>query len=420
MEHIHYLVEKKQADLIALVQRLIRIPSISGQEQEVQLVIADEMKRAGLSVDIWYPAEDSNLPLHPAYTRVDSRNLAQRPNVVGTLPGSGSAKSIMLNGHADVVPPGDPTTWTVSPWDGEILGNRLYGRGSCDMKANLAVALYVIRLLLESGARPGGEVQLHSVIGEETGGIGTLASLARGYQADAALLLEPTGMNIVPAQAGAATFRLTIKGQAAHGSMRDSGINPIEKFLRIHTALLELERQRNDIFAHPFYAGIKNKIPLSIGTLHAGVWHSSVPDKLTAEGRYGVRVGESLEEAQAEFEACLRSAEKQDPWLQKHPTVLEWIEGQFESTEVSATEPILQELISTVRKVARIEPTVAGVTYGSDMRLIVNYGKIPAVLFGAGEVSLAHAADENIEIPELLTMAKVLASFLASWSGFHA
>lgn len=412
------MIEQRQEQLVSLAQRLVSTPSISGHEEAYQLLLAEQMRQLGLQVDLWYPT-DADIRQHPAYPMVDARELAGRPSLVGRLPGAAPAagRSLMINCHADVVPAGDEATWTHPPFGAEVVDGLLYGRGSCDMKGNTAVALFVLGLLQEAGFRPAGEIQLHTVTGEETGGVGTLTSMVRGYRTEAAIILEPTALEIVPAQAGAATFRLTVPGKAAHGSMREEGVNPIEKFLRLHTALLALERKRNQQFDHPFYQGFANKIPLSIGTINAGVWHSSVPDQLVAEGRYGVRVGETIEAAQAEFARCVQEVSAQDDWLREHPVQLQWIDGQFESTEISPEQPILQLLADSYRQVLASEPPLRGVTYGSDMRLLVNYGGIPTVLFGAGDIRVAHGADEYIPIADMVTMAKVLARLIVGWCG---
>jgi acetylornithine deacetylase len=412
------LIEQRQDQLIGLVQRLVQTPSISGDENAYQLLLAEEMRQIGLEVDLWYPAEEE-IKQHPAYKMVDARGMEGRPGLVGKLPGAegNGSRSLTINCHADVVPPGDLETWTYPPFAAEIANGRIYGRGACDMKANTAVGLYVLKLLREIGYQPVGEIQFHSVIGEETGGLGALYSIVRGYKTAAAIILEPTELEIVPAQAGAATFRLTIPGKAAHGCMRDEGVNPIEKFIRLHTALLELERERNRKFVHPFFEGIANKIPLSIGTINAGVWHSSVPDQLVAEGRYGVMVGETIEEAMAEFEACVQQVCAGDEWLRENPAVVEWIDGQFESAAVRQDEPILQHLQQCYRDVFGKEPQLLGVTYGSDARLLVNHAHIPTVLFGAGNIEAAHAADEYVPIEQLVPMAKTLARLIVSWCG---
>lgn len=417
-DKIDALIEQRQSELVALAQRLVQTPSISGDEKKYQLLLAKEMRQLGMQVDLWYPT-DEDLRQHPAYAMVDARELTGRPSLVGRISGEEgtSGRSLMINCHADVVPAGDVATWSFAPFGGQLVDGKLYGRGSCDMKGNTAVALFVLGLLQEAGYQPAGEIQFHSVTGEETGGVGTLSSIVRGYQADAAIILEPTNLEIVPAQAGAATFRLTVPGKAAHGSMREEGVNPIEKFIRLHTALLALERKRNQEFDHPFYQGFANKIPLSIGTISSGVWHSSVPDQLVAEGRYGVRVGESIADAQAEFAQCVQVVCADDHWLKQHPVILQWIDGQFESTEITLKEPILQLLAECYRQVFSGEPPLRGVTYGSDMRLLVNYANIPSVLFGAGNILVAHGADEYIPIADMLSMAKIIARLIVAWCG---
>src|SRR4029079_19575102 len=165
----------------------------------------------------------------------ESESLARRPNVVGTRRGRGGGKSMILNAHIETVEPGDPAQWTVAPFLAEVRDDRLYGRGACDMKAGLVAELMALRTLDELGITLNGDVFIESVISEEDGGAGALATILRGYTADAAIITEPTRLAIIPAQGGSLVFRLTITRRSAHACLRNEGVSALEMVTPLHT-----------------------------------------------------------------------------------------------------------------------------------------------------------------------------------------
>jgi acetylornithine deacetylase len=214
------------------------------------------------------------------------------------------APTVVLNGHLDVVPSGGPELWTVGPWSGRVRDGAVLGRGACDMKGGLACQVVAVEALRRAGVQLRGRVQLQSVVGEEDGGLGTFATLRRGYRGDLAVICEPTSGALVTASAGALTFRLTVPGRSVHASMRLEGVDAVDKYFLVHSALRRLEARRNRD-ASPLMARYALPYPLSVGTVHAGDWPSSVPDSLVAEGRLGVALGEPVEAARAELEAAV-------------------------------------------------------------------------------------------------------------------
>jgi acetylornithine deacetylase len=267
------------------------------------------------------------------------------------------------------------------------------------------------------GWSPGGDLIVESVIGEESGGAGTLATIVEGIHADGAIILEPTRLTLCPVQSGALTFRLIVPGRAAHGALRQRGVSAIEKFALVHGALLDLERARHAARRHPLYDEPKWIAPLSIGTVHGGEWHSTVAETVMAEGRFGVFPGEPVADARRALEAAVAEAAGRDPWLATHPPRLEWFEGQFESGETPTDHPLITTLAGAHQRLLGKAPRVRGVPYGSDLRLFTNHAGMPAVLYGPGDVGLAHAVNESIEIAEILEAAVVLAAAIADWTG---
>lgn len=406
-----------RADLIAFLQRLVRIPSLPGSEADAHACAADEMRTLGLDVRVLHPTRAA-LASHPAFSD-DGLPIETRPSVVGRWRGRGGGRSLILNGHLDVVSAGDLSRWTQAPWGGEIAGGRLYGRGACDMKAGVAAAVYAIAALRRAGIEPGGDLLVETVSGEESGGMGTLTTIVEGIRADAAIILEPTGLSVCPVQAGALTFRLTVRGRAAHGALRQAGVSAADKLWLLAGAIARLEDDRHAAWTHPsaaLYPAGQLVAPISIGTVRAGDWPSTVPETAVAEGRFGIFPGETLPEARRRFEDAVAAAAATDEWLAAHPPTIEWVEGQFEPGATPADAPILQALGAVHRRVTGEPATVRGVTYGSDLRLFTNHAGMPAVLYGPGRIEQAHAVDEFVDLDEVMTACEVIAGTVAEWS----
>ena len=412
--HLLQTVEALRDDAIQLVQDLVRIPSITGQETKAQLFFADRLRELNLKVDCWSPTHD-DLQKHPSFSD-DGFPLGERPVVVGHFVGTDSgAPSLILNGHMDVVPVGNEDLWSDGAFSGTIRDGKIYGRGSCDMKGGLAAGFIAISTLLKAGFAPKGSVWIQSVIGEESGGAGTLATVMRGYRADAAIVLEPTRMAICPVGAGAATFRIKLQGRAAHGAIRQEGVSAVEKFYSMLLAIQEFERSRHLKFQHPLYKEGQMASPISIGKLQAGDWPSTVPETLIAEGRFGIFPGEDISSARKEFESVIHNAAGKDDWLRRNSPVVEWFEGQFESAQTDLDSAIVKQLKEVHAEVHRIEPEMHGVPYGSDLRFFTNNAKMPGVLYGPGDVRVAHALNEFVPIDEVIAVAKTIALMIVRW-----
>jgi acetylornithine deacetylase len=318
---------------------------------------------------------------------------------------------MVLNGHMDVVPPGDLKQWHAQdPYSGRVADGKVFGRGACDMKGGLVCELFAVKALQCAGIRLKGRVLLESVVGEEDGGLGTFSTLLRGHKGDAAIISEPTVMRIIPACAGALTFRVKLKGLSTHASVRTEGRSTIEKFWIVWNSLTALEKKRN-AGGHPLMQRYDVAWPLSIGTLHAGDWPSSVPDMLVAEGRLGVALGESMPNARKELEEAVKEACRQDPWLAEHPAQVEWFGGQFASGQIPGDHPLVKMVSGCHESLHGSAPEVHGAPYGSDLRLMVGLGGIPTLHYGPGDVRNAHAPNEHVTVYELeqVTRALILA-----------
>jgi len=392
--------------LLSFLQRLIAIPSCDGRESAAQEAVAHHMEACGLEVDAW-ALDLEELQRHSACFQEVQRQHGL--GVVGSLGGPGSGADLILNGHIDVVPTGDPGNWSHPPWQGTLTSNRLYGRGAVDMKGGLCCGIYAAKALLDAGVGLDAKLIVESVIGEEDGGVGTLATLLRGYRADAAIIMEPTQLAVIPAQAGALNFRLTVNGLSAHGCVRDEGVSAIEKFQPIFAGLRSFEQRRNANCSDPLFARYALPYPISIGTVMAGDWASTVPERLVCEGRYGVQLSEDLDSARRQLEAAVAQIASEDPWLADNPPDIEWWGGQFAPAVTPRDHAIVEGVATVMQDLTGKKPPVEGVPYGADMRLLVNEGGIPTILFGPGDVRQSHRPDEFVPLDDLLLATRALA-----------
>ena len=319
-----------------------------------------------------------------------------------------------LVGHVDVVPPGDPATWTTDPWGAEIRDGAMYGRGACDMKGGVVSILAALRALVASGAADTleGEVLAVSVPSEEDGGQGMLAAIRAGCTGDAAVITEPTGLDVVIAHAGAITFRLTVPGRAAHASMRREGVSALDNLYTLIRALEADEAARNAAESDPLMTALGLPYPTIIGKVEGGEWASTVLDRVVAEGRYGVKLGQTWRDAEADLRSAIEAACAADPFLRDHPVGLEITGGRFSSSRVPADHPLPVAVAAAAEATLGRRPAFLGEPYGADMRLLVNEGRTPTVIFGPGDIRVAHSADEHVRLAEVAACARVLAAWV--------
>ena len=194
-------VERKREELVHTASELVKIPSLIGEETEAQRYIESRYRETGLRVESFH-ADPDEIKRHPAYIDIP-HSYENRPNIVGVLEGSGQSRSLILNGHVDVVSPEPVDKWRFNPWGGEVSDGKIYGRGALDMKGGVIANLFAVRAIIDSGVKPSGKIICESVIEEEAGGSGgTLACFLRGYKADGMLISEPSNMNLVVSHNG--------------------------------------------------------------------------------------------------------------------------------------------------------------------------------------------------------------------------
>ncbi len=405
-----------RARIEADLRTLIRIQSITGSEEAIQSEIERQLRDVGL--------ETARIETDPVVIAADpdfpgaEMPRTSLPVVTGRI-GKAGGRRLLLVGHVDVVPPGDPATWTADPWGGEIRDGAMYGRGSCDMKGGVVSILAAVRALTASGAAHAldGEVLVVSVPSEEDGGQGMLAAIRAGCTGNAAVITEPTGLDVVIAHAGAITFRVTVPGRAAHASVRREGISALDNLYTLIRALVADETARNADETDPLMTVLGLPYPTIIGKVEGGEWASTVLDRVVAEGRYGVKLGQTWRDAEADLRACIDAACATDPFLRDHPVGLELTGGKFSSARVAADHPLPVSLAAAAEATLGRRSALLGEPYGADMRLLVNEGNTPTVIFGPGDVRHAHSADEHVSLAEVADCACVLANWVVAELG---
>jgi len=425
------LVDSRRNEIIELARSLVRIPSVAGEEGACQNFVSDRFRGLDVSVDVWEP-DISQLKNHLGYSDIEKceeqrlRSYEGRPNVVATIEGSGGGRSLILNGHVDVVPSGSAEMWNHDPWGGEIEKGRLYGRGAVDMKGGLAAMIAAAEVISEAGISFKGDLILESVVDEETGGNGTLACLLRGYAGDAAVFTEPSQLfgpgSIGIASRGANQYRIKVRGKSGHpstGYFKPDYVSAIDKAAKLLEAIKNFNsiRQEEGLrLNHPLYRMYSETNMIGVGKIRAGDWFSMMPDLCIIEGSLECFPGEDLEEIKNKFADYIDKFADLDPWMRKIPPETEFFGLQITATEVGANEPIVTAVENSVREVLKVEPKVFGFAAGSDQRIFTEYGRIPAVHFGPGGGGV-HAADEFVLIKDVVDVTKVLLSTICKWCG---
>lgn len=386
------------ADLAALV----RIPSVTGSERPALEHLRDRARALGLEATLAEHDLDAvrAAPGYPGEEAPRSELAGLRVGVpgraaAGRVPGR---PRLAICAHVDVVGPGTQPWRHGSPWSGALEDGAVYGRGAADMKAGLVAALHAVAAL--RGAEMLDPVLL-VVSSEEDGGLGAFAALREDAAWDACVIPEPTGFDVVCAQAGAITFRGEIRGVAAHAAFRSQGISAIDRYLPVHRALLDLERSLNDAVEDPAMAALDLPYPVSVGRVAAGDWSSTVPDLLVFEGRAPVRVGEDVAEAKAAVERAVAAACDDDG----PPVELTWPGAIFASARTPADHVLSRRAVEAVAA-ERGEARVAGVPWGADMRLFTARG-IPTVMVGPRPLAI-HGVDEHVMLDDVVETARIL------------
>ncbi|MFN8454962.1 MAG: ArgE/DapE family deacylase [Anaerolineae bacterium] len=421
-------VERGAAEVISFLREFVGFrtenPNLvniePGAEAECQAFLADRLKRLGCEVDTW-------------------EVFPKRPDQVATLRGSGGGRSLILNGHIDVVPAGDPAQWPYDPWAAEVHDGKLWGRGACDMKGGIAAMIAAVEAVRQAGVRLRGDVLIETVVDEEVGGPGTRQTLERGYRGDAVIVTEPTAGHIQPVEGGLEWLRLVVRGVAGHTAKRylsvhaggqGVAVNAIEKMMKILNAVQELERYWGVYKAHPLMP--KGITTINIGVVLGGTGGgvngmpnligspSTFPDYCSTLLSLKYLPSERTEAVRAEFEDYIQRVAQADPWLRQHPPEIEWgISGvSFPPADTSPEHPVIRSLSQA--HAAVVGPVnYSGFVAVTDLAWFAGQD-IPGCLYGPGDLAQAHTSAEFVPLEEVKQVTKALALTLLDWCGVAA
>lgn len=410
------MVEENKSQMIEYLQEIIRFPSVLGEEKDAQIYYSKLLNKLDFDVDIWEPTpEDMNINPNFMPSRDDYKG---SPNVVGTLKGIGGGRSILLNGHIDVVPAGG-NDWNDSAWSGKFEEGRVYGRGANDMKGGLIANLMAVKAIVDSGIRLKGDVILESVIGEETGGAGTLSAISRGYKADAAIVPEPTDLRLCPVSMGVIWFRIIIKGFAAHAATSYLGVNAISKASIIIQKIDEYESKMIKEKKHELYSHHPSPFSINIGIIKGGVFPTSVPDEVIMEARMSFSPDDKIEDVKKALEEAVFEAAKSDSWLSEHLPVIEWYGFCLDSGSVNKDHDIIKTIKDNYREIKGIDPEIIGTPWGTDAGALIRYGNTPTIVIGPGPGGMAHKANEYVDIEMMIDTIKIFACTILDWCGYE-
>jgi acetylornithine deacetylase len=411
-------VEAGFDDQIAFIQELVRHPSLRGQEHTAQAFVYRALKERGYGMDR-FAIEIGAIESHPGFSPV-TVSYENAINVVGSHhPKEEKGRSLILNGHIDVVPTGPAAMWSNPPFEPRIEGGWLYGRGGGDMKAGLAANIFALDALKRLGYQPAATLYLQSVTEEECTGNGALACLLRGYKAEAAIIPEPEDEKLVRANAGVIWFRVHVKGQAVHVREAGTGANAIEAAYRLIAALRELEAawntQKSD---HRHFEELDHPINFNVGKITGGDWASSVPAWCSFDMRVAIYPGVEPKDAAREIEDCLRRASRDDPFLANNPPEVEY-NGFFAKGYVLEEGSEAEKTLSRAHGRSLGKSLEAFVTPGYlDGRVFVLYDDCPCLVYGPFTENI-HGFDERVSLESIKRVTGTIALFIAEWCGLE-
>jgi len=382
---------------------LVAIPSLRGNEGPAARFTHEQFKP--LVDECELVKIDDSFMQDPEYNwPIEGFTYKDTPNVECVIKGKGGGKRIVFNAHLDVVPPSEGQVDAFNP---KFEDGCIWGRGSQDDKSGVAIGYAMAMLIKERGVKPKNDMVFHWVIEEENGGNGTLAMIRRGVKADAAISLEPSNLDIIPAYRGAAWFEVCTYGKSAHSgktegrvSALDKAVQVMEIFTRYHDRLLSQSRglEYFDEFADP--------MPLTFGECHCGVWPAQVPAEAVLKGLIGFLTNRTYQQVHEEMRAAI--LEEGDEWLKTHFD-LKFNMLNNNAYSIPATHPLVTGLGKVVES-HDLPVKVVGRTAASDAYMYYNEG-IPIVTFGAGPDGVAHQKDERVNLDTIIKAAEVLVDF---------
>lgn len=424
MKELFTYIDSQREEAVKFLQKLISFDStfqeqgVRGNEGAAQQWLYEQLSAWGFEVALEEPDNEKIKDL-PDYN--SGHQYEQRPNLIAVHRGSGGGKSILLNGHIDTVPLDDLGKWTYHPLSGIVSDGKIFGRGACDMKAGLAAMILAVKYLNDFGLRHAGDIVLESVVDEEGGGNGTLACVANGYRADAAIVTEPTSLEIYCASRGVYLLEVEVTGKPSHACFKWQGVNAVEKGMHIASGLKELEREWLAKRHNPYLPSPT----ITLGEIHGGISAATVPGtcimrfdikylpyEVDNKGSKKLIDGEDIKK---EIENYIDMICEGDEWLRKHPVKKNWYLSVMPHS-IDTEHPILTTVGKAGKQVLGKEPHLSGLPSGADARHLQNTGGIPTILFGPGDMRNAHSIDEWVSEQDYINAVKILADTIYHWT----
>ena len=400
--------------IIDYARELLKRPSLSGRELEAQQYVLEVVKNLEAdNIDFWEPDYDE-LKNHPAFVS-DRTDFSGSPNLAATWKGAGEGRSLILCSHIDVVPEGEPAEWHHPPFGGEVCDGVIYGRGVSDMKGSMAAMFGAISAIKSLNYKLCGDLSVISTVEEETGSAGALSVALRGYRADAAIIPEPNGFALGPAQQGAVRFLVNIKGKSAHAGQRHMGVSAVEKADMVRRGIEEYEKYLNENYRSELYRHTETPFTINIGLFHSGDWFCTVPETARLEGRMAVPPGLTVVESMTNLRAFIQKETRGDPWLSRHPPEIEVLGTYWEPAGIPADHTIVLTAAGAYSSFTGREAAIQGTPWGTDGRMFTEFARTPALVFGPG--TSAHCPDEFLPVADLLDYTKILARIIVQWCG---
>jgi acetylornithine deacetylase len=409
LEKLDAAIEEHVHGAFGFLERLVAAPSTVGEELEAQALVELELKRLGFEVQ--------HLPINDTIADDPLGGVPQvsyfgRFDLIGQLNQANQGPSLLLNGHIDIVPAEQPDIWTSPPFEPRRTKDRLYGRGAGDMKGGFAMAALALDALLATAPDAiTGPLVFASVIEEECTGNGTLAAARAGVLADAVVLPEPTGLDLLLAGVGILWLDVVITGKSAHAESADRAVNPVDLAIQIVGALRDLEREMNEV-REPSMEGVAHPYNLNVGTFDAGDWPSSVPATATLRLRVGHPTAWSSDEAEARVRTAIEAIG--DPWLRDHPPTIRPSGFRAKGYALSETHPLATRLAKAHEQAHGTKPNAKAMASTTDARLYINDFDAPAICYGPAARDI-HGIDESVELQSIVDGARTLARFIADW-----
>jgi len=402
--------------LVSLTEVLVGFPSLLGDEGPAQDFMEGLFRGMGLLVDR-FEVEDDELSKLPGYSPAVG-HWYNHDNIVAThKPRNPTGNSLILNGHIDVVPVGAEELWSTPPFKPSVQGDRLYGRGSGDMKAGIAAYVSAFRALASLGLQPAAPVFLQSVVEEECTGNGALACLHRGYAADAAVIPEPFQETIMSAQMGVMWLQVEVTGKPAHVLNDADGLSAIEAAFALWNGLKPLADEWNrPQNRHPAFAHLDTPVKFNLGKIRGGEWASSIATRCVMDLRCGFYPDTATDKVQNDIERQLDSIAAAEPRLAGIEFKVRYSGFQSEGCVIDTDHPLVTTLSASHLTVAGSRPEYFASAATTDVRTFQLYGSIPATCYGP-EASNIHGIDESVSIKSMKRVSAVLALFIAKWCG---